>query len=529
MQMTKATAFLYLVILLLPRVVPRANVTADLHSDKKALLEFASAVPQARKLNWRKNSCICKSWSGITCTSDGTRVMALGPMPQSTLGRLNGLNILSLRSKNLNGNLPSDVLSLTSLRYINLQHNNFSGDIPLLSNFSSQLNVVDFSFNSLTGEIPDAGSIPSHLRTFRADSFAGNSLLCGGALVDCPSVSPSPSPTFFPPSTSPGPGPFSPVFQERSTISKRTIIAIVVGGAAFLVAVALAVLAWCFCVRRKRSSKSGVVKEKALEKEMMPKEDFSSGVQDSEKNKLVFFQGTSYNFNLEDLLRASAEILGKGSFGTTYAAILEEGSEVVVKPLREVVAGKREFEQQMKIIERLSRHPNIVPLIAYYYSKDEKLLVYDRATAVHGDNENGRILDWELRVNISLDTAKGVAHIHSFKSTHGNIKNPPIYPTKKHGLPSTREARNWQIDPKVRCLRLWSSPPGIAHRKRRGLGPISSRIIKMLRVKWSKCLMACVAKAPERRPAMDEIVRMIEEIRHPDSENRLSRSTSPTL
>lgn len=78
-----------------------------------------------------------------------------------------------------------------------------------------------------------------------------------------------------------------------------------------------------------------------------------------------------------DLLRASAEVLGKGSYGTAYKAILEDGTVVVVKRLKDVVAGKREFEQQMELVGRLGRHENLVPLRAYYYSKDEKLVVYD--------------------------------------------------------------------------------------------------------------------------------------------------------
>lgn len=116
------------------------------------------------------------------------------------------------------------------------------------------------------------------------------------------------------------------------------------------------------------------MKQKALEK---PKEEFSSGIQVAERNKLVFFEGCTYSFDLEDLLRASAEVLGKGSYGTAYKAILEDGTTVVVKRLKEVVVGKREFEQQMEIIGRVGQHPNLVPLRAYYYSKDEKLLVYD--------------------------------------------------------------------------------------------------------------------------------------------------------
>jgi len=104
---------------------------------------------------------------------------------------------------------------------------------------------------------------------------------------------------------------------------------------------------------------------------------FESEVLERERNKLFFFEGCSYSFDLEDLLKASAEVLGKGSYGTTYKAQLEEGMTIVVKRLREVVVGKKEFEQQMEVVGRIGRHPNVIPLRAYYHSKDEKLLVYD--------------------------------------------------------------------------------------------------------------------------------------------------------
>jgi len=40
------------------------------------------------------------------------------------------------------------------------------------------------------------------------------------------------------------------------------------------------------------------------------------------------------------------------------------------------VVGKKEFEQQLDIVGSIGRHPNVLPLRAYYYSKDEKLLVF---------------------------------------------------------------------------------------------------------------------------------------------------------
>ncbi|KAK9128276.1 hypothetical protein Syun_017073 [Stephania yunnanensis] len=81
-------------------------------------------------------------------------------------------------------------------------------------------------------------------------------------------------------------------------------------------------------------------------------------------------------FDLEDLLRASAEVLEKGNVGTSYKTVLEEGTTVVVKRLKDVVVTKREFEVQMEGLGKVD-HENIVPLRAFYYSKDEKLLVYD--------------------------------------------------------------------------------------------------------------------------------------------------------
>jgi len=108
------------------------------------------------------------------------------------------------------------------------------------------------------------------------------------------------------------------------------------------------------------------------------KMDFSGGAQtpEMERSKLVFFDRKK-QFELEDLLRASAEMLGKGSFGTAYKAVLDDGCVVAVKRLKDVnPSGKKEFDQHMELIGKL-RHPHIVRLRAYYYAKEEKLLVYD--------------------------------------------------------------------------------------------------------------------------------------------------------
>lgn len=406
-----AHAFLFFIVPIVPQII------ADLNSDRQALLDFAAAVPHIRKLNWNNSTSVCTSWVGITCDLNGTRVIAVrlpgvglfGTIPANTIGKLDALRILSLRSNSLNGNLPSDVSSITSLQYLFLQHNNFSGVFPAL--LSLQLNVLDLSFNSFTGRIPATiqnltqltalylqnnsisgtipsislprlkilnlsfnyfdGSIPYSLQNFSYYSFVGNSLLCGLPLKHCSTISSSPSssPTDF---LTPPQRPQTHIATSNKKLGPTSIVAIAIGGSAVLLLIVLVIILWF--LKRKDGEGKSVLKVKA---ESEKPKDFGSGVQEAEKNKLFFFEGCSYNFDLEDLLRASAEVLGKGSYGTAYKAVLEDGMTVVVKRLKEVVVGKKEFEQQMEALGRVGRHSNIVPPSAYYYSKDEKLLVYN--------------------------------------------------------------------------------------------------------------------------------------------------------
>jgi len=97
----------------------------------------------------------------------------------------------------------------------------------------------------------------------------------------------------------------------------------------------------------------------------------------SEHLKLSFIRDDRERFDLQELLRASAEILGSGFYSSSYKASLTNGPTIVVKRFKQMNnVGKEEFQEHMRRIGRLN-HPNLIPLVAYYYRKEEKLLVTD--------------------------------------------------------------------------------------------------------------------------------------------------------
>lgn len=110
----------------------------------------------------------------------------------------------------------------------------------------------------------------------------------------------------------------------------------------------------------------------------------------SEHGKLTFVRDGREKFDLEDLLRASAEILGSATFGSSYKAMIMNDQVVVVKRYKHMnLVGRDEFDEHMTRLGSLS-HPNLLPLVAYYYRKEEKLLISDfvvngsLASVLHG-------------------------------------------------------------------------------------------------------------------------------------------------
>lgn len=276
---------------------------------------------------------------------------------------------VNLAENNFSGPISPSFSNLTRLGTLYLQSNQFSGPLPNLN--IPTLDQFDVSNNNLTGQIPNG------LSGKPKSAFLGNSL-CGDPVNSCNNLKP------------------------KKKLSGGAIAGIIIGSVIAFFVILLLVFCLCRILARKsvRSKDEAVANVKEVE--IPPEKTAESGggkdggsslfaaaiggakekeigegdLNGGGKKGLVFFGKTGWNIELEDLLRASAEVLGKGTFGTAYKAVLETGLAVAVKRLRDVTMPEKEFRKKMEEIGSVD-HQHLVPLRAYYYNGEEKLLVYE--------------------------------------------------------------------------------------------------------------------------------------------------------
>ncbi|TKY65766.1 inactive leucine-rich repeat receptor protein kinase [Spatholobus suberectus] len=356
-----------------------------------------------------------------------------GEIPASPWPDLKNLIQLDLSSNLLGGSIPDQLGNLKSLTgTLNLSFNQLSGKVPnSLGNLPVTVSF-DLRNNDLSGEIPQTGSFSNQGPT----AFLNNLNLCGFPLQKpCTGSAPS----------EPGLSPDSrrPVRRSARGLSPGLIILISVADAAGVALIGLVVVYVYWKRKDKNNGCSCTLKRKfGGENEKMSlccwcnglKSD-DSEVEEGEKGggqgDLVAID-KGFNFELDELLRASAYVLGKSGLGIVYKVVLGNGVPVAVRRLGEGGEQRyKEFAAEVQAIGKV-KHPNIVRLRAYYWAPDEKLLISDfisngnLATALRGRNgQPSPNLSWSTRLRIIKGTARGLAYLHECsprKFVHGDIK-----------------------------------------------------------------------------------------------------------
>ncbi|KAG8386203.1 hypothetical protein BUALT_Bualt03G0124600 [Buddleja alternifolia] len=121
----------------------------------------------------------------------------------------------------------------------------------------------------------------------------------------------------------------------------------------------------------------------------------------------------------KDLQKATCNfttLIGKGAFGPVYKAQMSTGETVAVKVLAtDSKQGEKEFQTEVMLLGRL-HHRNLVNLVGYCAEKNQHMLIYvymsRGSLASHLYCEKLEPLNWELRVQIALDVARGLEYLH---------------------------------------------------------------------------------------------------------------------
>ncbi|KAL7098168.1 hypothetical protein ACP275_09G000500 [Erythranthe tilingii] len=459
MRVSTAAITIFIFCLLMISVVVVALEMNDFFPDERnALIQLRDTVNSTSNLqaNWTGPPCNSNNqsrWAGIVCSDwhvvhlvlEG--VQLTGPLPSMFLQNLTFLTKLSFANNLLQGPLPN-LTNLMHLEFVLMSRNHFSGYIPFGYIELPKLTNLELQENDLSGEIPPfdqqsligfnvsnnklEGPIPATgvLQRFPMSSYANNSALCG----DIPGLVLSPCPNDVP---TPAPAPSSRK-KEQGALQSWSIA--LIAAAAILVPLSAIFIFLCYhgsVYRRKTKKDRDLAGEVNIEGRVRGSH-WSSDDDDEEISVELEFLEKKPMFDLDDLLRAAAEEIGRGESGRTYKAMLECGSVVAVKRIKEIqVMSNKEFVQHMHLLGNISKHENLTEIISFYHSKEEKLIIYEYVadgslySLLHENrginNGEARVaLDWKTRVRIIKEIAKGLEYLHECLVCHGNLNSSNV-------------------------------------------------------------------------------------------------------
>ncbi|XP_072955803.1 probable serine/threonine-protein kinase At1g01540 isoform X1 [Typha angustifolia] len=150
--------------------------------------------------------------------------------------------------------------------------------------------------------------------------------------------------------------------------------------------------------------------------------------------------GWGHWYTLRELEEATGglveeNVIGEGGYGIVYRGVMPDNTMVAVKNLlNNRGQAEKEFKVEVEAIGRV-RHKNLVRLLGYCVEGAYRMLVYEYVDNgnldqwLHGDVGEVSPLTWDIRMNIILGTAKGLAYLHEGlepKVVHRDVKSSNI-------------------------------------------------------------------------------------------------------
>ena len=115
-----------------------------------------------------------------------------------------------------------------------------------------------------------------------------------------------------------------------------------------------------------------------------------------------------------DVVNDPKAVLGRGAFSVVYRAILSKGQAVAVKRLTKAAAADLSFAEEIRVLSRVPRHPNIVGLLGVYLNETECLIISELGgptlSSVLASEKPS--MEWKSRLRILIGLADGMRHLH---------------------------------------------------------------------------------------------------------------------
>ncbi|KAJ6318842.1 hypothetical protein OIU76_014237 [Salix suchowensis] len=420
-------AFLYF------HLLTNTKLSHSLTPDGLSLLSLKSAVDQTSAgsafSDWNEDDPTPCRWTGVWC-------MNITGLPDPHVVGI------AISGKNLRGYIPSELGNLIYLRRLNLHNNNFYGSIPDQLFNATSLHGLFLYGNNLSGSLPPSICNPPRLQNL---DLSNNSL--SGSLPQNLNSCKQLQRLILAKNKFSAPIPAG-IWPELDNLVQLDL-----SDNAFNGSIPNDIVLICEAtISAARYLKQGKKWEEGNQKESL-------------------WQSTKVSlFELDELLKASAYVLGKSGLGIVYKVVLDNGIPVAVRRLGEGGEQRyKEFVTEAQAIGKV-KHPNVVKLRAYYWAPDEKLLIsdfisngnlanalrdvgivimtrptcYDAShslTLAHpvthsqyilsprilplGRNGQPSSLSWSTRLRIAKGTARGLAYLHECsprKFVHGDIK-----------------------------------------------------------------------------------------------------------
>ncbi|KAK7306027.1 hypothetical protein VNO77_43941 [Canavalia gladiata] len=191
------------VLLLMTTVCSFALPELDLQEDALYALKLSLNASPNQLTNWNRYQVTPCTWANVECDLNNNVVrvslafMGFTGSLTPRIGALKSLATLSLQGNNITGDIPKEFGNLTSLVRLDLENNKLTGEIPSSLGSLKKLQFLTLSQNNLNGTIPESlanlpslinilldsndfsGQIPEQLFSVPKYNFTGNNLNCG--------------------------------------------------------------------------------------------------------------------------------------------------------------------------------------------------------------------------------------------------------------------------------------------------------------------------------------------------------------